>query len=243
MPNEFTLGALDNFDHSDKNSVSGLFSSHDTAMILCQTKPRKNTTKPSKSEVNLESIESISKLRCQEVTEFHSSKTIIFPHSFEFSRNLYPPESKYKEHCNTEFIISSIKSEFCHCKVIDDMPTWAAIKSLISDYDIPIIQVGFLPKPVTEHPTVYTAMINFAKVLEQLDQKPMSIFCDEGVYRIMVDIYIKCPEKFKALVPCLGSFHMGKCLEHCIGKHIKGTGLEDALIEYKVIGKKRLSKC
>ena len=51
VPNEFTLRALDNSDHGDKNSLSGLFSSHDTAMILCQTKPRENTTKPSKSEV------------------------------------------------------------------------------------------------------------------------------------------------------------------------------------------------
>ena len=35
-----------------------------------------------------------------------------------------------------------------------------------------------------------------------------------------------------------GGFHMGKCLEHCIGKNIgknKGTGLEDGLIECKLI--------
>ena len=89
---EFTLGALDNFDHSDKNSLSGLFSCHDTDMTLCQTKPRENATKPSKSEVNLESVESISKLPCQEVTEFHSSKKIILPYSFEVSRDLYPSE-------------------------------------------------------------------------------------------------------------------------------------------------------
>ena len=31
---------------------------------------------------------------------------------------------------------------------------------------------------------------------------------------------------------------MGKCLEHCIGKYILGTGLEDALIECKLVGKK-----
>ena len=98
--------------------MSGLFSNHDTATILCQTKPRENTTKPSKSEVNLESIESISKLPFQEVTEFHSSKTIILLHSFEVSRDLYRSESKYKEHCNTEFIVSSIKSGFSHCNVL-----------------------------------------------------------------------------------------------------------------------------
>ena len=78
-------------------------------------------------------------------------------------------------------------------------------------------------------------MINSVKVLEQLDQKLIPIFCDEDVHHIVVDIYIKCPEKFKALVLCLGGFHMGKCLEHCIDKYIKGTGLEDGLIECKLI--------
>ena len=58
----------------------------------------------------------------------------------------------------------------------------------------------------------------------------------------MVDIYIKCPDKFKALVPYLGGFHMGKCLEHCIGKYIKSTGLEDALIECELIGKKTIEQ-
>ena len=55
------------------------------------------------------------------------------------------------------------------------------------------MQTGFLsliPYPVTEHATVYTAMKNFIKVLQQLDQKALPIFCDEGVYRIDVDIYI-----------------------------------------------------
>ena len=33
VPNEFTFGALDNFDLSDKNSLSGRFSSHDITMI------------------------------------------------------------------------------------------------------------------------------------------------------------------------------------------------------------------
>ena len=53
VPNEFTLRALDNFDHGDKNSLSGLFSSHETVMILCQTKPRENTTKPTKVKLIL----------------------------------------------------------------------------------------------------------------------------------------------------------------------------------------------
>ena len=70
VPNEFTLRALDNFNHSDKSSLPRLFSSHDTAMILCQTKARENTTKCDRSEANPESIESISKLPCQEELNF-----------------------------------------------------------------------------------------------------------------------------------------------------------------------------
>ena len=35
---------------------------------------------------------------------------------------------------------------------------------------------------------------------------------------------------------------MGKCLEHCIGKYIKSTGLEYALIECKLIDKKTIEQ-
>ena len=36
----------------------------------------------------------------------------------------------------------------------------------------------------------------------------------------------------------LGGFHMAKCVQRCIGKYIKGTGLEDALVEIGVFGVK-----
>ena len=57
----------------------------------------------------------------------------------------------------------------------------------------------------------------------------------------MEDIYIKCPEKFKPLICCPDGFHMAECLQHCIGKYIKDTGLEDALVESKPINKKQLN--
>ena len=34
----------------------------------------------------------------------------------------------------------------------------------------------------------------------------------------------------------LGGFHTAKCVQRCIGKNIKGTGLEDALVEIGVFG-------
>ena len=38
----------------------------------------------------------------------------------------------------------------------------------------------------------------------------------------------------------LGGFHMAKCVLHCIGKFIKGSGLDDVLIETRIFGAKVL---
>ena len=86
------------------------------------------------------------------------------------------------------------------------------------------MQVGFLPylpHPVTEYDTVYTALKNFLKVLEQLDQKSLPVMCDEGVYSIVANIVLQRPEEFKDIIPMLGGFHMAKALFHCIGKCLK----------------------
>ena len=83
-------------------------------------------------------------------------------------------------------------------------------------------------------------MKNFIKMFQQLDQKTLVIFCDEGIYRIAVDIYLKYPNEFKKLVPCFGGFHMAKSVQHCIEKYIRGSGLDDALMETQVFRKKSL---
>ena len=213
MPNnfvrsEFTLAAVDHFDHSDENSLSGMQSTHHTAMILCQTTPDRIPNKPCKDDVNLKSVKSVKELPCQRILNFTSNKKISLPGNFSVYAELFKNSSKVNERENVEFII---------------------------------IFLPMIPHPVTEHFTVYTAMNNFLKVLPQLDQRSMPVFCD-GVYRLVVEIYLKCPEKFKPLVPCLGGFHMAKCLQHCIGKYIKGTGLDDVLLETNIFGKKTIEQ-
>ena len=44
-------------------------------------------------------------------------------------------------------------------------------------------------------------------MLSQLKQKSLPIFYDEGVFRLVLNIYLKCPEEFKTLMPMLGGFH------------------------------------
>ena len=60
------------------------------------------------------------------------------------------------------------------------------------------------------------------------------MFCDEGVFRIIEDIYIKHPDESSHLLPMLGAFHMAKVAQHCVCKYIKGSGFEEALVENKV---------
>ena len=69
------MGGLVDFDHPDKNSTSGLFSTHDTATIPWQVKPVLSIIKLDKSSINLNSINSFPKIACQEIISFSSSKT------------------------------------------------------------------------------------------------------------------------------------------------------------------------
>ena len=81
-------------------------------------------------------------------------------------------------------------------------------------------------------------MKNIVKLNSQLEQKTLPLFCDEDVFRIVLDIYLAHSEEFKCLLPMLGCFHMAKVAEHAIGKYINGCGLENALKISEIFGKK-----
>ena len=64
---EFTIGAFDNFNHSDRSSLSGTFSNHDTVMTLFQVKPEQPSKKPDKTQIDLTKVTTKGKLLpCQE---------------------------------------------------------------------------------------------------------------------------------------------------------------------------------
>ena len=65
---------------------------------------------------------------------------------------------------------------------------------------LPRMHVGFLPflpSPVTEYFTVSSAMKNFTQLVGQLKQDALPIFCDEGVFKIVVDIFYKSKISFE----------------------------------------------
>ena len=117
------------------------------------------------------------------------------------------------------------------------------MRSLLSDSNITVMKVGFLPfipNPVTEASTVFTAMKNFDSLAKNLAQGVLPVFCDEGFFRIVWNIFLQREEEFKCLIPMLGAFHMAKCVLHCIRKYVKGCGLGDSFLETNIFGLKVL---
>lgn len=222
-PSKFTLAAFDNFDHGDKNTISGKFSAHDTAITLFQEKPAKSVSKPLKSNIELNSVSDRTKLDCQNIIPYTSNRGLPIPESFKVENQTFHSTQKTDEHDMREFIMSYISSASILDTTSNIAPTWAGLRSLLSEEVLPKMQVGFLPfipHPVTEYSTVYTALKNFMSLVEHLDQGILPVFCDEGVYRIVLDIFLNKPTEFCNLLLMMGGFHMAKCALHCIGKLI-----------------------
>lgn len=58
------------------------------------------------------------------------------------------------------------------------VPSWSAFNSLCSEEDLQQKQVGSLPvipNPVNQHATVYTALLNFNSILDQLGQNYLPV--------------------------------------------------------------------
>ena len=58
------------------------------------------------------------------------------------------------------------------------------------------------------------------------------------MFHIVFVIVLSNPKEFDKLIPMLGSFHTAKVVEHCIGKYLRGSGVEDAHVETGVFGVK-----
>jgi len=96
------------------------------------------------------------------------------------------------------------------------------------------MRFGFLPvvpRPITERSTVSHCLTNFQSCRKQLNQDAMPVWCDEGVFSVAADIMLHEVDQFKDLLLCLGPFHWARVLHRCQGKLMRGTGLDDALVE------------
>ena len=83
----------------------------------------------------------------------------------------------------------------------DALPAWAEMRPLLSNELLSLPQAGylpFIPHPVTprQHSIVCTAMRNFVCLAGQLDQELLAVICDEGVFRIALDTFLRRPDEF-----------------------------------------------
>ena len=84
------------------------------------------------------------------------------------------------------------------------IPSWVCGRSILFSAKVTEVHVSFLPfilKSITEYSTVY----NFVKIAKQLDQGALPIFCDKGLFRILVDTS-KVKMNFRSLFKCSMDF-------------------------------------
>ncbi len=84
---------------------------------------------------------------------------------------------------------------------------------------------------------------NFQSVRRQLNpsQSVIPVFCDEGVFHTVADILMAEPVTFADVHGMMGMFHWAKVLLKCAGRYLRGSGMEDGLIETEVFGKLTLN--
>lgn len=161
-PTSFTIGAFDNFDHEEA-TLSGIRGSHDTVLILMQDKLDGNTGKgkPNVSQTNVVHGPKQFKqeLACQKIKNYIKSakkkkkKETVLPMDYKVPANLYIMDGakhnaiKAKETawivCRLE--LSDLDTEVREVCVNQEMPSWNAFNSLVTEENITQKIIGFLP--------------------------------------------------------------------------------------------------
>ncbi len=247
---DHTMGMFDNFDH-EEDTESGKGGSHDTVFVLAQENNSKSLHKPKISETDV--IHGMKhfqeELPCQQLKEFSKvNKKIELPENYTICDNLYTLPVDVFEQIKAKDLawaisrldLSQLDDSIVHnvCEK-QDIPSWSAFNSLVSDENLPQQRVGFLPVlpyPATEYSTIYTSLTLFEDVLFQLKQNNIAVTCDEGVYKIAKEIQLQHPHKFNNIVLCLGSFHIIKIIEGCIGKYLEGSGAVPIWTDNEIFG-------
>ena len=116
-PTAFTLAA---FDHLDRNSLTGSFGAHDTAITLFQENENALKSKPWKSQVQLSTT--LERLPCQKVIPYNMNKTMVIPENFTVEQDLLMNEEVFLKH-QTEFLISCVRNVYQENPFSNKTPT------------------------------------------------------------------------------------------------------------------------
>ena len=249
----FTIAATDNFDKADRDTKSGKHGDHLSVVVLFQVDDR--SLAPAKKEKVSDLVplppsgRNNELLDCQKLLPYCFNKKVA--KKCPLPAAVKPVENPQYECDGREKILSLARNTNFHHNTTSDqhsqdeislnMTTWLGTHALVSNCDAPLKTVGFapiIPNPITQHQTVFTILRNLSSLADTLTQDTLPFVCDEGVYQYVIDIYCNNPDIFQNLFPMLGSFHMAKNAMRCAGKFLRGSGIEDGLIELEVFGEK-----
>ena len=211
----FTIAAFDNFDHQDRSSPTGVNSSHETVSTLFQVKPDHTPSKPLRSSVSLKTVSDSAflVLPCQKIIPFKGiKKQRVLDSKFIAEDELLQNAEVEKERDMKHFFTNCTRNGILFNNTESNTSTWAEGEALFFNSCVPKMHSGFLPyipHPVTEFSTVYSVLKNFLTVLSQLNQTCLPLFCDEGVYRIVVNITHQKKDKFSGIIPLIRWFSHG----------------------------------
>ena len=150
LPSAFTISAFDNFDHANKDMLSGKSGSHDTVISLFQEITTKKEIKPNRSEVNLAAVKTLSKLACQKQAPFSTDKTLTVPEPLTVETETYNLNEKKNDNQLKKFLWSCLRGDTDTNEI--DLPSWARTQALLFESELPQMHVAFLPflpQPVT----------------------------------------------------------------------------------------------
>ena len=230
--------------------ITGQNDKHYTAQVLYQHASYKPPAKPSISVTGLKktNLPSHAILPCQEVPPHpRPLQRPSISDDFLIVENTEVDVSKFDEASSSsqkiEFVISMVRCVNTEGNIdSSSLPQWSGIHALIATEQSPLMRVAFapvLPYPVTQYEVVRKSLNNFQNILCQLENQPIfPLACDEGVFKVIVDILLAEPNTFADIFPILGGFHTQKTLLRCCGAYITGCGMNDALIETNTFGKK-----
>ena len=165
---------------------------------------------------------------------FWTGKTLTLPEPFIVETETYKSNEKKNDNQLKKFFWSCLTGNTDTTEI--NLLTWAGTSRLIIWLKITTNTCGFFAISPRSHDSSCNCIHFYTKLCETVKPAKRK-FCNEGVFRLVLNIYLKHPQEFKNLV-MLGGFHTAKCVQKWIGQYIKGTGLEDALVETGLFGVK-----
>ena len=123
--------------------------------------------------------------------------------------------------------------------VADNVPGWSVFYSVLSDKGRQQTSIGYyqmISEPPTDWNVVYKVMIRTMRMLELLGQEYTVLTLDEGIYRIAQSTKFRNPAEFRSLVVRLAGFHRLFNFLGIIGNRMRGSGIEDILVEPECYG-------